>query len=135
MSNVTQAQDKERGEVRFTAYLQAFLGLIFLLFSVAGVEAYLRGQKSLHVAGMITVSFLFCGCVALLSAWQLYRHRPVAASLYAVSWAIIISGWFALNILTDSPIWLSLLVALMLVYSAIKQVVSLRRALQRSIGS
>jgi hypothetical protein len=127
---VAQVEAKARGEARFTAYLQAFLGFMFLLFSAAGVEAYLRGQTSPGVAAMITLGFLFCGVIALFSAWLLYRFRTVAASFYAASWATIILGWLALNLMTDSPLWLTGLVALMFVYRAVQQTMTLRRDLQ-----
>lgn len=101
---------------------------MFLLYFVAGVEAYMRGRTSAHVVGL-TVALLFCGCIALLSAWHLYRLRPVGTLFYGLSWAAIVLGWFALNIMQGGPVWLTVPVALLLVYRAAQNLIAVQRDL------
>lgn len=104
---------------------------MFLLFFVAGVEAFLRGRTSAQVVGL-TATLLFCGCIALLSAWHLYRLRPVGTLFYGLSWAAIILGWLALNVMHGGPVWLTVPIALLLVYRAAQNLIAVQRDLARA---
>lgn len=101
---------------------------MFLVFFAAGVEAYLRGQTSARVVGL-TASLLFCGCIALLSAWHLYHLRRVGTLFYGLSWAVIVLGWLALNVMQGGSVWLTVPIALLLAYRAVQNLMAVQRDL------
>jgi hypothetical protein len=112
------------------AMFHAFLGVVLLILSAGCLEIYVDLGKQRPRAAYAAAELLICGASMLIASYFLYRGRPSATRLYAVSSSLNVIGWMALGLENhDKPTWWVLATAVCVGLAGVLATLRVRRAM------